>query len=62
MIVAFYSVLNIHCPTLLEDPMAPKKKALKSLPKKSVSSKKAAVVKGGKRKLAANHNQTLRSR
>ncbi len=43
--------------------MAPKKKALKSLPKKSVSSKKAGAVKGGQRKnrLAANHNQTLRA-
>ena len=45
--------------------MAPKKSALKSLPKKAVSSKKAAAVKGGARKnerLAANHNQTLRRR
>jgi hypothetical protein len=45
--------------------VAPKKSALKSLPKKAVNSKKAAAVKGGARKrdrLAANHNQSLRTR
>lgn len=42
----------------------PKKSAaIANLPKKTVSSKKAEAVKGGKRenKLSANHNQTLRS-
>ena len=42
----------------------PKKSAaIANLPKKSVSSKKAESVKGGKRKddrISANHNQTLR--
>lgn len=45
--------------------MAPKKRKLKTLPKKSVGTKQAAAVKGGARKLerlAANHNQTLRRR
>ncbi len=43
--------------------MAAKKKSpVKNLPRKSVSPKKAAAVKGGVKRdrLSANHNQTVR--
>jgi hypothetical protein len=45
--------------------MAPKKRKLKSLPGKAVSTRKAEALKGGRRKnerLSANHNQVLRTR
>jgi hypothetical protein len=42
--------------------MAPKKKTLKTLARKGVSTRKAGTVKGGARKeprIAFNHNQVL---